>query len=738
MSTHATTTTREVDPVTFEVIRHRLVAITDEQATTLAAISGSPLVTEANDFNVGLYRSDGSAVAMGRTVLFMASSIAQIVRYVADDCQDDPGINPGDVFVVNHPWKGAMHAMDMGVVAPIFYDEAIVAWSGAMCHMLDIGGLRPSSFCVGATEMYQEGLQLPPTKLVDRGVLRTDVLGLILAHSRLPATVNLDIKGLIAANNTAVRSVGELIARYGIDTVDAVMRGVMDLSERRIRARLETLPDAVIRSVAYIDNDGSQPDEMYEVSLEMTKSRDTLKFDFSRSSPQAPSYINCTWAGLTAGVTAAVLPTIAYDIPWNAGLFRALQIECPEGLICNATIPAAVSGGTLEATWMVEMVSQEAASKLVACTDDFLGEAQAPPAGGPDLTLFSGINNHGERFGQVMLDILATGGGAYSGHDGVSTQGQHNIERTMVANVEANELNLPVLYLWRGLIPDSGGAGRQHGGQTMGCTWTFLGDGEIQLLYGGHGWDVPNSYGIFGGHPGEENNRVIVQGTNVRELFDSGKVPGLQDVDGSVVPTKGRFGMARLNKDSVLAIMPQGGGGWGDPLDRPAEAIQADLDNRLVSREASVTVYGAVLDDDGRVNADATHARREELRRQRMGWPSVGKDPIGAPPSAAELRRTGPLGDVLEIATDGHAHVVRCRCGYVLCAAHENWREHARMTTASADDLGPAIPRLDEEIEVRQYACGGCGSMLSVDVRRRGAAHLHDVSLVLATSEAEA
>ncbi|MDQ6730730.1 MAG: hydantoinase B/oxoprolinase family protein [Actinomycetota bacterium] len=728
---NTTITATEVDPVTFEVIRHRLLAITDEQAATLAAISGSPLVTEANDFNVGLYRSDGSAVAMGRTVLFMASSIAQIVGYVVADCLEDPGIHPNDVFVVNHPWKGAMHAMDMGVVAPIFHAGEIVAWSGAMCHLMDIGGLRPSGFCVGATEMYQEGLQLPPVKLVDGGVLRSDVLNLILSHSRIPATVNLDIKGLIAANNTAVRSVADLIARYGMETVDAVMRGVVELSERRIRSRLESLPDAVVRAVAYIDNDGAQPvDETYEIALEMTKAGDSITFDFSASSPQAPSYVNCTWAGITAGVTAAVLPTIAYDIPWNAGLFAALTIECPEGLICNATLPAAVSGGTLEATWMVEMASQEALSKLVACTDEFSGEAQAPPAGGPDLTLFSGLNNQGERFAQVMLDILATGGGAYNDHDGVSVQGQHNIERTMVANVEANELNLPIVYLWRGLVPDSGGAGRQRGGDTMGCMWAFLTEAGVDLLYGGHGWDVPNSYGIFGGHPGEENRRVIVHESDVREQFASGHVPGLAEITGKEQPTRGRFGMSHLGRDSVLAIMPQAGGGFGDPLDRPTAAVQIDLEDGTVSPEGAVVVYGVTLDAGGQVDEAATAKRRGEIRETRRAWPKAGEERL-ADLDNADLRRTGPLGDVLEVVTDGSEHYVRCRCGDVLCRAEENWRERARMCLATADELGPGIPLLDEKIEVRRYACGGCGVLLSVDVRRKGAHHLHDVSLLL-------
>lgn len=724
-------TTTAVDPVTFEVIRHRLMAITDEQAATLAAISGSPLVTEASDFNVGLCRRDGSAVAMGRTVLFMASSIAQIVGFVIEDCQEDPGISPGDVFVVNHPWKGAMHAMDMGVVAPIFHEDEIVAWSGAMCHLADVGGLRPSGFCIGATEMYQEGLQIPPTKLVDRGVLRKDVLNLILSHSRVSATVNLDIKGLIAANNTAVRSVGDLVSRYGVDTVDAVMNGVVELSERRIRKRLRSLPDAVIRSVAYLDNDGADPDEIYEISLELTKAGDSITFDFSSSSPQAPSYVNCTWSGLTAGVTAAVLPTIAYDIPWNAGLFSALRIECPEGLICNAKLPAAVSGGTLEATWMVEMASQEALSKLVACTDELIPEAQALPAGGPDILLYTGMSNRGERFAQAMLDVLATGGGAYADHDGVATQGQHNIERTMVANAEANELNLPVVYLWRGLIEDSGGAGRQRGGQSMGCMWTFLGEAGINAMYGGHGWDVPNSYGIFGGHPGEENRRVLLQKSNVRELFAAGVVPSFEQLEGAETPTRGRFGMAHLTESSVYAIMPQAGGGWGDPLDRAVADLQADLDGGVVSPAAAVAVYGAVFGTDGRVDDAPTATHRDELRAARQSWPAAGEAPVGELASGGE--RVGPLGDVLEIVAADDDHFVRCRCGSVLCRAEDNWRERVQVMNAAESALGPAIPRLDGEIELRQYACGACGVLLSVDVRRRGADHLHDVSLVLAS-----
>ena len=268
--------TTPVDPVTFEVIRHRLLAITDEQGATLAAISGSPHVVNANDFNVGLYLPDGSVAAMGRTIVLHSASMALITRHVIADCAENPGIRPGDMFVVNNPWKGSIHAMDMGIVAPVFYDGELLAWAGAMCHLPDVGGSKPGSFCNDATECYQEGLQLPPTKIVEDGEIREDVWNLILSHTRAASAVNLDMRGLIGANNTAVRAMTQLADRYGADTVRAVMSGLIELSDRRVRQRIADLPDAVVRSRAYLDNDGGL-NEIYEVDLVLTKRGDTLR-----------------------------------------------------------------------------------------------------------------------------------------------------------------------------------------------------------------------------------------------------------------------------------------------------------------------------------------------------------------------------------------------------------------------------------------------------------------------------
>lgn len=717
-----------VDPVTFEVIRHRLLAITDEQAATLAAISGSPHVVNANDFNVGIYLPDGSVAAMGRTILLHSASMALITRHVIADCEEDPGINPGDMFVVNNPWKGAIHAQDVGVIAPIFFEGELLAWTGAMCHMPDVGGSRPGSFCSDATECFQEGLQLPPTKLVAEGKIRTDVWNLILAHTRAAPAVNLDLRGLVGANHTAVRAMTQLAERYGVETVRAVMTGLIELSDRRLRQRLSALPDAVVRSRAFLDNDGGL-DEVYEVDLVLTKRGDTLHFDYSGSSPQVEGYINCTSSGLMAGINAALLPTLAYDAPWNEGLFRPVEVHAPEGLICNARRPAAVSGGALEAGWLVEMTAVEALSKLAACSDEFMDEAQAAPAGGPDQFVLSGIDAHGQPFTHVILDCLATGGGAYVHRDGVWTQGQHNIERQRISNAETMELDTPLLYLRRWLVTDSGGAGRRRGGQSMGSIFLVHRGSELRAMCNGHGWEVPNSTGIFAGFPGTQNIRELVRGGDVRERMRNGEVPqAVSELAGERPTMRGRQGMFRLQEGDVLATVHQSGGGWGDPLQRPVAELAEDLRTGAVSPDAAVRLYGAVLTGDGGIDEPATRQRRERLVGERRTWPA--ENPAGVPVPAHSVR-VGPLGDVLEVVrTPDGEHIIRCRCGYGLSKASEPWRRGAGARTSTDVHEVSLATRFSDELELRLYACPGCGVLLSTDVARRGSPLLHDIELM--------
>jgi len=721
-----TATNRELalDPVAFEVIRHRLLGITDEQAARLCSISGSKHVTEMSDYNVGLYLADGSVATMGRTILFHSSSMAAMVRHVVADCAENPGINPGDMFIVNNPWKGSVHGPDMGLVAPYFADGELLFWSGAMMHMADIGGMRAGSMGLDATESFQEGLLMPPVKLVEGGTVRQDIWNLILSQTRSAAAMALDLKGLMAANYAASDGLDKLIAQYGASTLMGVMSRLIELSEEHLRRRLRQLPDATISAVGRLEAIAATG-EIPVVAVELRKVGDQLIFDYSGSSAQVPDATNCTWGGLMAGLSAALLPTVAYDIPWNEGLYKPITVVCPEGRICNAARPAAVSGNIAGAVWEVEVATLTVLSKLLACSDTYAAEAQASPAGRPVALTFFGVNQHGERFTGRTYDVLASGAGAYASHDGVDTQGHHNIERVRISNIEALELDFPVLYLSRNLAESPAGAGRSRGGQSLEAVMVSH-KGQTSVAPVAGAWDVPDSAGLFGGHLGSETTAYVVSGSNVRELMASGSVPGEHWLAGQVLAGPGRPRMRQLAPDDVLVWRGTAGAGWGDPIERSAADLQRDLNSGAISPKTAERVYGARFDADGSIDADGTQARRAEIRGQRRGWAVTRAAATG---HCGQLTRVAPLGDVLEFARDeAGKYFVRCGCGTILSAAAENWRDYAGVHVDSDgyEDVGL---RVNRALELRSYCCPGCSRLLSVDCCAVGEPHPHDVKL---------
>ena len=338
-----------VDPVTFEVVHHRLISISEEQAATLSAISGSPLVNDATDFNTGIFGARGEIVTLGKTVLFHAASVAEMVKHIIADCAESPGIRPGDMFMVNHPYKGALHPPDFGLVAPAFHNGRLIAWMGVCSHQIDVGGV----FGTVATEVRMEGILVPPLRVVENGEWRSDIMAMILGASRAPVNMNLDFRGMMAANRVALARLEETIDQYGIDVVLSVMDGAIELSERRVRERLRELPDGVYRAQTFLDHDGIQ-NKLYRIHVEVTKTGDELTLDFSKSADQAPRFMNCTESGLLAGVRAGMLPILAYDMPWNEGVFKPMKVIARPGSIVSASFPAPVGQGPIGAMWLVE------------------------------------------------------------------------------------------------------------------------------------------------------------------------------------------------------------------------------------------------------------------------------------------------------------------------------------------------------------------------------------------------
>ncbi|PFW98998.1 Acetophenone carboxylase delta subunit [Nocardia farcinica] len=711
--------TAALDPITFEVIRNKLSAITEEQAITLENVSGSPVVTEATDFNVGIYLGDGSVVTMGPQVLFHSGSMASVVRNIIDDCEDNPGIEEGDMFVLNDPYKGALHQMDVTFVAPVFAEGRRVAWVGACAHQIDLGGMNFGSWSLAARGIQEEAMLLPGIKLVERGTVRADLWSMLMGMTRMPTTVGLDFKAMIAANNVAVGRLTELFERYGLDTVLEVMAHELDHSERELRQVLRELPDGVFRAVDWIEHDGHD-NKLYEFRLTVTKTGDQLDFDFTGTSEQAPGFINCTWSGLVAGVFTALLPTLAPSLRWNEGLLRPVSITAPKGTVANASWPAPVSSATVSAMWVVTNVSFSALSRLVTTSPSAARHGAGVTKGSMSVMVLNGLYPDGDPYGTFLLDSTAGGGGAYGDHDGLTASGDFCVPRPAIANVESHEADGQILFLYRSILPDSAGPGRQRGGSAVGLALTPHGADQLEAMLIGHGVEVPNSAGIFGGLEGCCNRNELLHG--VDGVSPVGRVCGAADHEtwiGDRDVMNAKPGFFTLRKGDVVSYSFQGGGGYGDPLDRDPARVAHDVATRQVTRTSAAAIYGVVLDNSGAVDTNATAARRAEIRADRLGEaPTKDAAPAGEP-------RGRCLTPDLCVGTDRH---IRCSCGHDF-GVGPDWKRSALRRTVAPESHGPLV-QLHEELELREYVCPSCARLLESNVCRVGAADLVTSELV--------
>ncbi|MFW6090097.1 MAG: hydantoinase B/oxoprolinase family protein, partial [Gemmatimonadota bacterium] len=557
--------TRALDPIDYEVVRNRLLAVTDEMRIALQSVSGSPTVTEATDFFTGLYVPDGSFATMGQQVTHEAAPVGNFIRHLLRT--DTVTLERGDMFIGNDPYVGALHQNDVQMACPIFDGDEIIAWAGVMAHETDVGGMDFASWSPNAREVYQEGLRIPAVKLVDGGQLRADVLELIVTASRLPQSLELDIRAFIATLNVARDRILDLTGRYGAPMVMAAMQRMIETSEARVRRRLRELPDADVHVTDYVEHDGHD-NRLYRVDLRLSKRGDQLTMDFGGSSPQAQGFINATRAGLMGGITGGLIPTLGFGIPWNAGLLRPLDVRAPDGLICTAQHPAPVGSATVETVWVVTNVVCRGLNFLLAASDEHRHRAQAVSSGTMATFNLGGVNQFGERFGMHFLDPLAGGSGAFAGRDGIDAGGPPAVPVPQIADVESNEQVAPLLYLHRRLRRDTGGAGRYRGGHSAEIAVTVHGVEEVEALIMTHGALVPNSAGMFGGLPGATVEQRIGAGA-LRDGYPSGALPhdplSLAEEIEVLGPKPGR---RTLRRGDVFSVSWQGGGGWGDPLIR--------------------------------------------------------------------------------------------------------------------------------------------------------------------------
>jgi N-methylhydantoinase B len=612
-----------IDAMTYEVIRHRLAAITEEMGDAIKRMSGSVVVTDCNDFGAAIMDEAGDTVQVGLYNMQLAASLDMAAKWTLANRNTNPGIRPGDMFLCNDPWVGGgLHQNDVTVLAPLFHEGELFGWTGAVAHQVDLGGVSPGSWSVDGMDVFWESIPMPPIKIVEGGELRTDIEDVYLRRSRVPKLVALDLRAKIGANNVAQDRLTALIGKYGPDTVKAVMKRMMNDAETRVRAKLAELPDGTWGAVAHQDGGRAGDRNVYKIVLNMTKTGDRLIFDFTGTDPQVEGIINCTLAGLRGGIMPVLLTMLCPDIPWApGGIYRTIDIISEPGTINNCTFPAGIGKASVASAWSTQNAVSETVAAMLATHPEHSQQLMSVCCGSWDLTLLAGVDQHGGGFVTMLCDAMAGGLGAKVDGDGVDTGGENCIPMGRVADVEINEFSFPILYLWRREEPDSGGPGRYRGG--VGASSCFVphdspADG-VHLVVSAPGKAVPQAPGLAGGYPAATQYDVLVRGSDVPQQLAAGVIPAdIAHLGGEmhVVPTHLE---TDLGVTDVYFTHWQGGGGMGDPILREPERVAADVANRKVSPRAAHQVYGVVLAETGAVDAEQTALRRHTLRLERAG-----------------------------------------------------------------------------------------------------------------------
>jgi len=724
-----------IDPITLEVLRHRLWMINDEQGRVAAQLSGSPVVYEAKDFNSALLMPDGDSLFIGVYMTRLSLCLNHVTKNVIANFHDNPGYSDGDAFVTNDPWAGAAHMNDILMVAPVFHGDTLVCWTGLAMHEVDVGGPNPGSFTVGTPDVFGEAPLIPPIKMVEKGVIRSDIEGLVIRNSRTSLLNGLNMRARIAAINRTRQRIREVIDEYGLPTLMQAQQRILDMAGASFARRLRGLPDGTWVNEGFLDHDGNQ-NRLYRIRLRMSKQGERLIFDFTGTDEQARGAINCTRVGLESGVFSAILPMLCYDMPWSpGGILPFVDIRSEEGTVNNARHPAAVSMATVSAIFATSHVTSGAVAKMLACSD-LKDEVQANWAPAWQGGTLAGHTAEGRPFTAVLMDETG-GSGGRGWKDGVDCAGLPGSPSMAIANVETYEKEYPILYVYRRQSPDTGGPGLYRGGVgTEGLVIPHRNQGDIDLTVLSHGVSQPEAQGLYGGYPSSVQVKLLLRGADVRAQFAARRVPTSVEATGAarveVLEAKQR---TLLGPDDAFIVVCAGGGGYGDPLLRDPAAVIADVRGGLVSQEVARAIYGVACIGDGpRACLDA-HATEERRRSVRQGRMSEGR-PVGKMQTStvtAVGRLLARIGVALDVVSgEGTAYFACQRCGAALAPAEADPKTGTLVREVAIAGLSPwnrfAPPT---EIVAREFCCPSCGHLIAVEVRKRLDPILFDTELVL-------
>ncbi|MBV8613896.1 MAG: hydantoinase B/oxoprolinase family protein [Acetobacteraceae bacterium] len=589
-----------MDPIEAALFRNALAAIGDEMVLTIYRTAYSGVLKNIMDYSAAICDARGRLVAQGLSLPGHLCSIpvalkAALARFGTD-------IAEGDILVLNDPYEGGMHLPDIFLFKPVFAEGAVLAYGATICHHTDVGGRVPGSNASDSTEIFAEGLRIPPLKLYERGRPNETLFRLIERNVRLPGRVFGDLRSQLAACEIAARGLGDLGARHGAEGTRRLMEEALDYSERLTRRCLAELADGEACFTDWIDDD--QIDEGRPIKLVCTvrKRGERMDFDWTGSAAQVKGAINNTWSYTAAASYTAAKSVLSANMPNNDGVFRVIGVTAPAGTITNALPPAACA-----ARGLTGFRCADAAFGALALL--YPDRVFAASDGGNTGITVAGYDAARRPF--IYVDFLSAAWGARPWADGL--EGNTTMFANMASfSVEVIEAENPLEVLDNEFVPDSGGPGRFRGGAALRRTWRMLAEEGILQVRADRQTHRP--YGLRGGGPGAAGRSVL-------------------DPDAATEQVVHAKITRPFRRGEVFRHDLPGGGGWGDALTRDLAAVAKDLRDGLVTIEGAARDYGVVTrGDPPEIDRDATVALRGSLRARQAPLPIVAWEPPTPPP----------------------------------------------------------------------------------------------------------
>ena len=587
------------DPIAFELFKNSIFSIADEMALTICRTTYSSVLRDNMDFSTAFADASGKLVAQGLTLPAHLGSIPTALDVVVERFGAE--MHPEDMYIMNDPFDGGMHLPDIFIFKPIFWKSERVAFAATICHHADVGGRVPGSNASDSTEIYQEGLRIPPMKFYDKGVLNETLWMLIEKNVRIPVQVFGDLRAQLAACTIAERQFLELVKRFGINRVNTYMGEVIDYAERLTRAAISELPDGTYDFEDWIDDDGIDVGKPIRLYVNIIKTGDKMLVDWAGSSEQVKGAINNTLSFTKAASYTGVRSILPDGIPNNEGVFRVINVTAPSGTIANGVLPAACAARGLTGFRMVDCMLGALAKMLP-------DKVCAASDGGNSGVSIGGYDD--ERKPYIYVDFACGTWGGRPFGDGL--QGNSNMFANMASqSVEVIEAEQPVEILAYEFLPDRAGAGQFRGGAPYYREYRFTEREAVLQVRTDRARFRP--YGLYGGRPGQPSANYLNPKTDNEKL--------------SSKPTM------NIQRGDVFRHELAGGGGWGDPLERDPALVLNDVRDELVSETSARDDYGVELKNGGKaVDMAATDARRKALCAERA-WsetPTVSWDDAGA------------------------------------------------------------------------------------------------------------